>query len=157
MTIIMSCVISYIWISLITTVNALFIRSNIVNNPLIMSGLSIILSTMFACILAKCFNSTKFKNWMVAHFHHTPNEDIWLDVLDFENGSNLKVYVKDKDYYVIGNYRCYEEKGQDSWLALSGYGKFSIENNEEIKPSYLNDKNVIITFRFSDIEHIEIF
>lgn len=96
---------------------------------------------------------------MIRLFHKTPNDDIWRDVLDLENGSNLKVYLKDKDYYIIGHHKNHEEKGEDSWLALSGYGKFDKITNENYmqEPNFINNSAVIITVRFSDIDYIEIF
>lgn len=157
MTVIMSCVISYIWISLITMTNMLWINNNVLDNTLVMSGISIILSTIFGCLTSKVFISNKFKKLMVKYFHRTPNDDIWLDVLDFKNGSNLKIYLKNKDYYIIGNYKCYEEKGNDSWIALTGYIKFTCKDDTVINPSHKGDKSVIITVRFSDIDHMEIF
>lgn len=48
-----------------------------------------------------------------------------MDVIDFKNGSNLKVFFKEKENYLIGQYKCYEEKGADSWFALTGYAWFS--------------------------------
>lgn len=96
---------------------------------------------------------------MVWLFHKTVNEDIWRDVLDLDKGSNLKVYLKGKDYYIIGHHKNHEEKGADSWLALSGFAKFEKESNMPCKnePSHLGDINAIITLRFSDIDYIEIF
>lgn len=96
---------------------------------------------------------------MVKTFHKTPNDDIWRDVLDLEQGSNLKVYLKNQDYYIIGHHKNHEEKGNDSWLALSGFCKMDkhTNGNYESEPSFLGQDNIIITIRFSDIEHIEIF
>ena len=100
-----------------------------------------------------------FRKLTVKLFHKTLNDDIWRDVLDLERGSNLKVYLKDEDYYVIGHHKNHEEKGNDSWLALSGFAKIDKTTNEECdnEPSYLDQNNKIFTVRFSDIEHIEIF
>lgn len=96
---------------------------------------------------------------MVRLFHKTANEDIWRDVIDWENGSNLKIYLKDKDYYLIGHQKNLEEKGEESWLAISAFGKFDKETNKNYKeePSHLDDESVIYTVRLSDIEHVEIF
>lgn len=100
-----------------------------------------------------------FKKITVKLFHKTLNNDIWRDIFDLENGSNLKVYLKDQDYYIIGHLKNHEEKGNDSWIALSAFAKFDKETNKNYKneQSYLDKKDIIITVRFSDIEHIEIF
>ena len=96
---------------------------------------------------------------MIKLFHKTVNDDIWRDVLDLEKGSNLKVYLKGKDYYIIGHHKNHEEKGGDSWLALSGFAKFDKESNIACKnePSHIKDDSAIVTLRFSDIDYIEIF
>lgn len=96
---------------------------------------------------------------MVKLFHKTVNDDIWRDVLDLDKGSNLKVYLKDKDFYIIGHHKNHEEKGADSWLALSAFAKFDKESNTPCKnePSHLGDTTAIVTLRFSDIDYIEIF
>jgi len=96
---------------------------------------------------------------MIFLFHKTPNEDIWRDILDFKNGSNLKIYLKNENYYVIGHHKNIEEKGEESWITLSGFAKFDKKTNENYmnEPSYINDESVIYMIRLIDIEHIEIF
>ena len=104
-----------------------------------------------------------FKKLTVKLFHKTLNDDIWRDVLDLKHGSNLKVYLKDKDYYIIGHHKNHEENGNDSWLALSSFGKYDKETNANYKkePNFTENNREnefrIITVKFSDIEHIEIF
>ena len=154
---IMSCVISYIFISFISAINQVWLKQDIIQQPVVMSCIAITLSTFMSCTLSLIYTSDKFKNFMVKYFHRTPNEDIWLDVLDFKNGSNLKVFFKEKENYLIGQYKCYEEKGADSWFALTGYAWFSKSTGKILKPSYLEDNSVIITFKISDVEHLEIF
>lgn len=151
-----SCVISYALLSMVS-----LIRINwfdwIPNTAIINSGLSIIIGILFVCLIAILSQRKWFRKITVKLFHKTLNNDIWRDVLDLEKGSNLKVYLKDKDYYVIGHHKNHEEKGNDSWIALSAFAKFDKKTNTRYEPSYLDNKKVIITLRFSDIEHIEIF
>lgn len=164
----MSCVLSYIYMSLLTLIIRsieiyLFIRYklqiSIGWHPLITSALAFILGTFFSLLFAKIYTCSTFKNVMVKLFHKTPNDDIWRDVLDLDNGSNLKVYLKNQDYYVIGHHKNHEEKDGESWLALSAFCKIDKTTNRIFgnEKSYLDKEDVIITIRFSDIEHIEIF
>ncbi len=156
----MSCVVSYILITIIS-----FIRANITfissmpDNALINSAIAIFMGTILAFLIAFIVSRKWFSNVMVRLFHKTANEDIWRDVIDWENGSNLKIYLKDKDYYLIGHQKNLEEKGEESWLAISAFGKFDKETNKNYKeePSHLDDESVIYTVRLSDIEHVEIF
>ena len=60
---------------------------------------------------------------MVTLFHKTPNDNIWRDVLDLTHGSNLKLYIRDANYYIIGHHRNIEEKGDDSWIVLTEFIK----------------------------------
>ena len=95
---------------------------------------------------------------MIKVFHHILNDTIWSDIINCKVGANLKVYLKDKDYFIIGQYRLNEENGEDSWFALSGYAKCDIKTNEIISTTnYLNNKNVFISFRLKDVDHIEVF
>ena len=155
---IFSCAISYCFLSLISLLRIKWLKT-IPNTPFINSALSIILGIVVVSIIAMLSQRKWFKKLTVKLFHKTLNDDIWRDVLDLENGSNLKVYLKDKDYYLIGHHKNHEEKGNDSWLALSGFAKFDKETNKNYKsePSYINNEKIVITVRFSDIEHIEIF
>jgi len=157
---IMSCVASYILISFVALLRlkCTFI-SVLPNNAIINSGIAILEGTIFAIIIAVIFSSKWFSKFTVKLFHKTPNEDIWRDILDLRNGSNLKVYIKNEKYYVIGHHKNHEEKDGDCWLAISAFAKFDKDTNENYneEPSFLNDDNIIYTIRFSDIEHIEIF
>lgn len=129
------------------------------NTAIANSALAIIAGIIIVSLIAILSQQKQFRKITVKLFHKTLNDDIWRDVLDLEHGSNLKVYLKDKDYYIIGHHKNHEEKGNESWIALSGFAKFDKETNNNYKnePSYLDKQNIIITLRFSDIEHIEIF
>lgn len=155
---IFSCAVSYCFLSLISLLRIQWFKS-IPDTAFINSALSIILGIIIVSIITILSERKWFKKITVKLFHKTLNNDIWRDVLDLENGSNLKVYLKDKDYYLIGHHKNHEEKGNDSWLALSGFAKFDKETNKNYKyePNYINNEKIIITVRFSDIEHIEIF
>lgn len=153
-----SCVISYAFLSIVSLIRIKWFDW-IPNTAIINSGLSIIIGLLFVCLIAISSQRKWFKKITVKLFHKTLNDDIWRDVFDLENGSNLKVYLKDKDYYIIGHLKNYEEKENDSWIALRSFAKFHKETNEnyENEPNYLDNKDVVIVVRFSDIEHIEVF
>ncbi|MCM1253247.1 MAG: hypothetical protein NC321_10530 [Clostridium sp.] len=153
-----SCVTSYALLSVVSLIRIKWLGW-IPDTAIVNSGLSIITGLLLVCIVAILSQRRWFRKITVKLFHKTLNSDIWRDVLDLEKGSNLKVYLKDKDYYVIGHHKNHEEKGSESWIALSAFAKFDKETNQNYKsePSYLDRKDVIITLRFADIEHIEIF
>lgn len=129
------------------------------DSTIINSGLTIIIGIIVSCFIAILSQRKFFKKITVKLFHKTPNQSIWRDILDLENGSNLKVYLKNLDYYIIGHLKSYEENGDNSWIALSAFAKFDKNTNKNYKsePSYLDRNDIIITVRLSDVEHIEIF
>lgn len=157
-TLIFSCAISYILISLVALIRIDFFKY-LPNTAIINSGLAAIIGIVFSIFCAILSQRKWFKKLTVKLFHKTLNTDIWRDILDLENGSNLKVYLKNKNYYLIGHLKNLEENGDESWIALSAFAKFDKKKNENYKnePSYLDRSDIIITVRLSDVEHIEIF
>lgn len=157
-TLLFSCVISYVLLSLVSIIRIKWFKQ-IPDTAIINSGLSIIIGILLVCLIAVLSQRQWVKKLTVKLFHKTLNDDIWRDVLDLENGSNLKVYLKGQDYYVIGHHKNHEENGENSWIALSAFAKFDKATNKNYKnePSYLDRNDIIITLRLSDIEHIEIF
>ena len=155
---VLSCIVSYVLISFIALLRTKFF-TKIPNNPVINSALSIILGAVLACIIVIVSQRNWFKKITIKLFHKTLSDDIWRDVFDLENGSNLKVFLKDKDYYLIGHLKNYEEKGDSSWLALNAFAKFDKRTNEPCmnEPMYLKNSSVFITVRFADIDSIQIF
>ena len=75
---------------------------------------------------------------------------------DFKRGSNLKIYERDKDYYVTGHHYANEEKGNDSWFAVTAYTKKDVDNDKVIE-DHSSDEKAILAVRLSDVDHIEIF
>lgn len=154
----MACVLSFILISLVALIHPFFAIVSLPNTAIVNSAIAIIMGTFLSIVMSMVFNAKWFTKVMVRVFHKTQNTNIWKDILDLQNGSNLKVYLKDKDYYVIGHFRNMEEK-DEPWIALSAFGKFDVETNENYKeePSYLNDTSILYTVRLADVEHIEVF
>lgn len=156
----MSCVVSYILMAIIT-----FMRVKIgfllliPDNALVNSAIAIFMGTVLSICIALIVSRKWFSNVMVYWFHKTTNDDIWREVINWKDGSNLKIYLKDQEYYLIGHQKNMEEKGEESWIAISAFGKFDKKTNENYReePSYLDDENVVYTVRLSDIEHMEIF
>lgn len=157
---IMSCVISYMLIAFISLMRIKFEKfADLPDTAIINSGIALVLGSIISIVLALLFTCKWFSKITVFLFHKTPNEDIWRDIFDLKAGSNLKIYFKDEDYYVIGHLKNQEEKGEESWIALSAFAKFDKKTNKNYKnePSFLDDESVLYTVRISDIEHIEIF
>ncbi len=150
MILVLSCLFSYLSITLIS----LFRQ---IDNTLILSGVSFVFLMVLAIVVSVLHSAKWFKKILVKLFHKTQHSDIWHDVLELDKGSNLKVYFKDNSIGIIGHHVVHEEKGNDSWFAISAPMKFNVKTDETIDDKNKDNKDVIVTFRLSDVEHIEVF
>ena len=89
------------------------------DTPFINSAISSIIGIVVTAIITIIINRKWFINLSIWVFHKTPYDNIWMDVLDFTNGSNLKVYLKDEPFYIIGYYLSHEDNKNDSSHDLS--------------------------------------
>ena len=158
---IISCIISYLLLSLVSLARAknMFHIALLPDTPFINSAVSSILGILLTVAIVfiisrKCFK--KITTWL---FHKTPYETIWMDVLDFSKGSNLKVYLKNEPFYVTGHHLVHEDNGNDSWFAVSAFTKIDKKTNEiyNNERSYNDNSEIKYVFKLSDVEHIEIF
>ena len=152
----MSCVVSYVLLSISDLLTNIFFLRFTRNSVWGKSGISIILGTILALLISSIFCAGWFSGVMVRFFHKTPNDNIWRDVLDLTHGSNLKLYIRNADYYVVGQHRNIEEKGDDSWIVLTGFIKLSKDNDKKIE-DHAGKQEDMIAIRMSDVEYAEIF
>lgn len=163
---VLSCVISYLLLSFVDIIRLHKWFSSLPDNVYCRSAIAIVLGTAIVILISALLNFERFKQFTLFLFHKTHNESIWDDVFDYKNGSNLKIILKDKDYYVIGQYSYHEI---DKWIAVSGFGLFDVNTNllKENEPCYIVTEdtpketkelyeNTLMVLRFSDIEHIVI-
>ena len=153
---ILACVVSYVLLSISDLLSNIPFLGVIKNSVLGRSGISIILGTLLALLVSSIFCAKWFSKVMVTLFHKTPNDNIWRDVLDLTHGSNLKLYIRDANYYIIGHHRNIEEKGDDSWIVLTEFIKHSKDDNRVIETHDGKEKDMI-AIRLSDVEYAEIF
>lgn len=153
---ILACVVSYVLLSISDLLSNIPFLGCIKVSVLGKSGISIILGTLLALLISSVFCAKWFSGVMVALFHKTPNDNIWRDVLDLTNGSNLKLYIRDADYYIIGHHRNIDEKGDDSWVVLTEFIKHNKNDNRVIE-THEGKKDDMIAIRMSDVEYAEIF
>jgi|GEM_PF-1849718 len=154
------CLISYILISFVV-----FLRTqnsylmSLPNNEFINSIFAFIIGAIFFTLIGIIIKIPVITKIFVFLYHRTINQNIWQDIIDSYNGSNLKLFLKDKNYYVIGHMRNYEENKKECWIAINAFGKYDKNTNQPYndEPLFLDKENFIYTVRFSDIEHIEVF
>lgn len=90
---------------------------------------------------------------MVKCFHRTPKNNIWEDVVNFEHGSNIKVYLKNEDFYFYGGFGYIEESKDNPCIAISETRMVDFESAEIIDK--LNDGDYTV-IKLSDVEYIEV-
>ena len=83
------------------------------------------------------------------------NDDIFDDIIDYEEPTMMSVYIKNSDVYYIGKYCFREEKGLDSWIVLINYCSVNRKNNDIIyNPQEMNKKSTVM-INLHDVERIE--
>lgn len=162
-TAIFSCVFSYILLS-ISELAFVWIKdlASFTTNIYIRSIISIIIGLSLSIIFGVCYHTKKLGKIIKSISGKTQYRRIWRDVIDLDNGSNLKIYVKNNSYYVYGHFRNVEEYEDDPYIAVFGYGKYNKVTNELIENeiNYMNENlkndNHIYMIKMSNVDHIEI-
>lgn len=85
--------------------------------------------------------------------HKSPNDDIWLDVIDYELGTKMRIFLKNSDTYLEGEFTIREEKSNDSWFVLRNYHTY--KNGAEINNRDTQKKRLAVNL--NTIERIELF
>jgi len=83
-----------------------------------------------------------------------PHSTVWRNIVK-STGTNLKVYLKDKDFYWLGHLYSYEENGDESWFCLHKPIKYNMQNQMVYNQG--DNDGAFLTFRLGDVECIEIF
>lgn len=74
---------------------------------------------LFAILIAKLSENIYVNNWIQKIINKSIHDDIWQDVIDYNNGTTLRLVCSDATY--TGVLVCHEEKGNDSWFVLEDY------------------------------------
>lgn len=150
-----SCVISFVWVSLINSVNAIWLDYDALNELWIIVIISILLSIIFSLIFSKIFLSKWFGRFLVHFFDVSPHSSIWRDVINTD-GTYFKVYLKgNNDFYWGGSIYNWQENEDENWLCLHKPTKYNMKNEKIYSQG--NNKNAYIAMKFKDVESIEIF
>lgn len=152
------CIISYVLLSFVSFINEVFFPNLLLNNVLVTSFITTFLGLVLTFILGIICNSKIGNDIIVFFFGKNTYDNIWRDIIDYKQGSNLKIFLKNKNYYIIGHFNIIEEKEDESWLVLKGFAKYNVSNNKEIE-DHLEDKpeNPCIAIRVKDIDYFEVY
>lgn len=79
--------------------------------------------------------------------------NIWDDTINLKSGSNIIIYIKEKDYYICGDFK---RHGND-WLVLENYQMINKDTNNICNTLNLDKKiESSIMVPFSEIFQIEV-
>lgn len=153
-----SCIISFTWVSLINLLDYLF-NKPIFSNLWFISLFSILLSIVTSILFSKLFLSKKFNKFLVRNYSVTQHESVWNNIIDYQNGTNIKVYLKNQPYYYIGHLYSHEENGLDSWFSISAPMKYKeIDCGDDILIfDQQGNTDAYLVFNLKDIEIIQLF
>lgn len=157
---ILSCALSYTYLPALKFIRFCVSKCKPIPKGLYIDiGIVITLGIVLALLFSWIYTSKIFSRILVKIFNKTPNDSIWKDIIDLKKDTNLKIYIKDSGYYVIGHFDTIEENGELSWIAISSFAKYDVETNEPYKeePLFLNNVSCKYVIRLSDIKHIELF
>jgi hypothetical protein len=62
-----------------------------------------------------------FNRFMIFINNKSVHSDIWHDIIDYDNGTALRIVCDKENIIYSGTLDCHEEKGNDSWFVLKDY------------------------------------
>ena len=154
------CLVSYL---LIAIVRVLYVILGIEfrDGSAAASLVATLIGTLMTIAIIAILESGRFNHAFAKITKGTLHEDAIKDNLDYENGTTLRVYLNNEEYYLVGAFRYKEDIGEDRWLVLAAYTKYICDNagnayvyNEQ---DYEGKAFERIMVRMSDVKHIEIF
>jgi len=149
-----SCVISFVWVSLIRTVNELWLRFCWLDSLWVVVSISIALSIIVSVALSMVLMSKWFRRLTVFCFGISPHSSVWRNVANGDS-AYLKVYLKSKDFYWAGSLYSYEENGNESWICIHKPVKYN--NNNTMLYTQGDNENAYLAFNLKDVESVELF
>lgn len=150
--ILLSCSISFILVSTIQMIFSLI--PNVGTNLFwVVTTLSILISAILAGIFGKIYNSEKFHRKFENVFKIILKNRIWENVIDYENGTKVKVYMKDKNFYYWGDVDGVEDNEENSYFCIRNPIKIEFDSNKSINDIESDSKYMVVSLK--DVEYIE--
>lgn len=101
-------------------------------------------------------NNRTIRIFLSATIFKTPHNDIFWDVIDYSNGTLMRVYLKNESFYYVGQFSMREEKGDESWISLFNYGTVDYATGQMIYDAKANKDPTIAMVRLKDVSRIEL-
>lgn len=143
---ILSCVISFVAVSLVRIIADF----NIYVELLISIGICLV----GAGLVAKVYQSKWFRNLCTYALGFSFCQSPWEDTLDYHYGTNIKVKMKGSDMFVEGKLYSIGDITANPWLAISNY---SILDGPDDDNPYAPGMGACFMVNTNDIEYAEVY
>ena len=147
-----SCVISY----LVTIFAKIFLPSCITSMPEYLALASCLITVIVTALLVKMLQS-KWFSWLTAKLLHTNLAPTVFaaHVKVSHPGTTVRVYLKDKDFYVEGGLSNHSNDPEDPYISLKMYKFYKKSDAEPYYECDENDQFFIISL--DNVEYIEMW
>lgn len=105
-----------------------------------------------ACLLSYLYGKGILNKFSLFINHKTIYSDIWDNVVDYENGTTVRIVCDNATYAGVLAER--EEKGNESWIVLEEY---AVEKNGEIYASKDMQYKSKLMINLKDAKRIELY
>ena len=109
---------------------------------------------ILSIICIKFTENSKFNKYFRMINNKSTHDDIFSDVIDYKNGTTLRIICN--DYVYTGKLLFHEEIGKDSWIALADYIIESKADKNDITSTDVSYPSVIM-LKVSDIKYIQLY
>ena len=149
-----SCVISYLCISLIKLIFPSVAAES--NSNAILTISSCLLAIVSSGVISLIVKNTFVKRMLGRYFKISPASTVIVNSIKVDgNGTTMRIYFKDRGYYVEGAVATVSPDKDDPWIALQYYTLYSIDDNRQIgKYAKRNDRFLL---NANDAQHIEVW
>lgn len=107
--------------------------------------------TVLALFFSYVYNASWFSDITKKFFNQTPGEDIWRDVINYQDGAAVVFREKDTNHQIAGSLRHLERDDNDVWFAISGHYRIG-----ESEGNHEEDNDFYYITRMSNLDSIEI-
>lgn len=143
--------ISFIILSIVQAFNFLSIDEWIV------ILICVVVSVILAILCAKIYEHGLFNRVIKTINHKSINRYLWMDVIDYKLGTDVKVFLKGRDVLYIGALIEHEENGTNSWIILKDYLSCNPITQEIYYNSNNDEKITTVMINLQDVDRIEMF
>lgn len=119
-------------------------------------GTLIFLSSLSPFIIYKIRESRLFKFFLFKTAYKAVNSNLWKEAIDYDNGTIIKMYLKNQELVYTGLLAGHEENGSDSWFQLRKYLCGNLKTGSETNSADIGLKTTAM-IPLSEVERVELF